>query len=62
MRNFRSIKYLFFVILISLLIFQSGFAQELQSTQGDQPQAIKVADGLYVLEKSGCNITVNLWR
>jgi glyoxylase-like metal-dependent hydrolase (beta-lactamase superfamily II) len=56
---FRAKKHLFFVILISLLLFHSGFAQELQSTKSNEPQPIKVAEGLYVLEDSGCNITVS---
>jgi glyoxylase-like metal-dependent hydrolase (beta-lactamase superfamily II) len=59
MRKFRAKKHLFFIILISILILHSGFAQEIQNAQRDEPQAIKVADGLYVLENSGCNITVS---
>ena len=59
MQDFKTKKHLFLNILISFLIFHLGFAQEVQSTKSDEPHGIKIADGLYVLEKSGCNITVS---
>lgn len=51
-----------FTFLALVILCQSWYAQELQSNrskQNDQPQAIEVAKGLYVLEESGCNITVS---
>lgn len=59
MLSLRLNKHLFFVILLSFFIFKPSIAQELQSTQSNEPLAIKLSEGLYVLDKSGCNITVS---
>jgi glyoxylase-like metal-dependent hydrolase (beta-lactamase superfamily II) len=44
------------VLALLLLICQPGYSQE---SERNQPQAIEVSNGLYVLERSGCNITVS---
>lgn len=58
MRFFLTKRYLGIIAFVLLFLCQSGFTQELQISQTTQPQAVKIADGLYVLEESGCNITV----
>lgn len=60
MRIFKTKSHFGIIAFALLFLCQSGFTQELQSTQSTQPQAIKVAEGLYVLENSGCNITVSV--
>ena len=43
-------------VLALLLICQPSYFQE---SERNQSQAIEVSNGLYVLERSGCNITVS---
>jgi cyclase len=58
-RIFRTRTYLTIVTFALFFLCQSGFAQDVQSARDTQSQAFEVAEGLYVLDKSGCNITVS---